>query len=160
MAITKEFYESDPRSKEIRQVGIAILNRFSLLLSSERGTSQDEISRINSELELLEGQLIGFGITRGMNAGLPEQAYEKDPLTAIQYVLGQIYEILVIPLPSEDTIVGTVGEFNVLNRTQDDSPYLVELTNAPQPLIDFMRAQTMLGILRHFIDYRDEESSL
>lgn len=160
MVINKEFLESTETSKRIREIGVKILNRVSQLMILDPETDSNEVSRINSELEMLEGEFISLGIQRDMNTGKTKNEYEASPIVTMQWIAGQIYHFYIIPIPSEDEVIGPLGEFNLIDRSTDYAPYLTEGKQTPKIVVDFMRAQSMLTGLEYFIDLQPTEKNI
>ena len=159
MAITREFLESNPRSKQIREICVQVLNRVDALmkLDDQEDLYRETVRKINSQLEMLQGKLIDLNIRIDMNAGNYGN-YETDPVFTAEYIAGQHLHLFINEIPSIPSLIGTLGEFSQVSRGEDE-PYLLQTKDLPDQIVNFIKVQGIFNILKIFLDFEDDERS-
>lgn len=152
---TKEFYLSNPRSAQLREVGVAIVRKLDVLLHDpEVAQNQDRQSQLYAELEMHGGQLIELGIVPHMHVGKPQEAFQSDPVVMAEYVAGQLYETTGHQVVSETQAMPIVEEFS---EAQSGRAHLLSGKNLPNKLKDFMVMRSMVNVGYRFLDAEPED---
>jgi len=143
--VTRKQFNSNPRSKEIRDISLGIIKNVDALLHKP---DVDQL-QASASIEALSGQLIGLGITPNMQCGKPEDAYH-DPVVMAEYVAGQILESMGRAIPSESSVVPIIEELSV---AQYGNIHVLETpAEKPKPLVDFMVMRSVVNVVYRFLD--------
>lgn len=142
--VTKAQYNSNPRSKALRDITVKALRDVEMLLYEEPEDKQ----RYYAEIESLAGQLISMGIVRDMHTG-KSQAFFRDPVNAAEYCAGQLLVSSGSHVVSEHDALPIIQEFSI---HQSENTYLVPTADAPKPMIDFVVVQAVANTLLSFLD--------
>jgi hypothetical protein len=89
-----DFFKSTPRSAELHEVCGDILKKVDSLYPDGK-SAQDEAQKqtLNQELKTLGTKLRELGIKPRMNDGMILDAYKSNPVTAMEWVAGQLYSL-------------------------------------------------------------------
>lgn len=106
------FYQSDPRSKEIREICIPAINALNRLLH-DPGVGKDSELRLSlySQLEEVNGRLVELGIRPGMHLGKPLEAFQGNSVTAAEFLASQLIPLTGRNIPSESDAAPIIEEF-------------------------------------------------
>lgn len=153
---TKDFYLTNPRSAELREVGLGIVRRLDALLHDPKvSEDQEKQSQLYAELEAQGGRLIELGIEPDMHVGKPEEAFKSSPVTMAEYVAGQLFETTGAQVISERDISSTVQE---MSETSSGSAHFIKGENVTPRLRDFMVMRSMVNVGYHFFGAQPEET--
>lgn len=137
---TRDFYLGNPRSVQIRDICVAILNDFDVLLHDPQA-ARDEARRgsLYRRLFGLDTKLVELGIVPDMHQELKEDELEKDPVLAAERaaaIIGQ--EIGKKIVPSEE-VQPLIEEFSMSSNGQ---VYALDLNQRmPKKLRDFLELE-------------------
>lgn len=145
---TRDQFVADPRSMELRAVSLALLAAFEALLC-ETG-QQDEV---RVRIEHLNGRLIELGVTASMNEGLAKSAY-KDPVTAAEYLAGQLVVEAGRAVPTGSQVVRDVQEWS---EAEDRSVDLLSTEHMSQPVREVTVRQGLIELIRQMFAYEARE---
>ena len=152
---TKEFYFSNPRSAQIREVSVAIVRKLDTLLHDpEVARSQDRQSQLYAELEMHGGQLIELGIGPNMHVGKPQEAFQADPVVMAEYVAGQLYETTGHQVVSETAAMPIIQE---MSEAQSGPVHVISGKNITPKLRDFIVMRSMVNVGYRFLDAEPED---
>lgn len=156
---TKEFLTSTPRSSQIREVCLGIVNRLNALLHDpEIAQNTDRQSQLYAELEAQGGKLIELGIKPDMHVGQPLEAYKSNPVTAMEYVAGQLYETTGHKVVSESQSMPIIQEFS---ETRLGRAHLIpNADQIPNKMKDLMVMRSMVNVGYSFLDAQPDEKQL
>lgn len=155
------FFLSDPRSAELREVCIGIVE-CTTSLSEDPAIASDIPSQqqLYAELEHLGGRLIGMGIEDDMNTGLPEEAYRADPVITAEWIAGQLLSCTGSHIPSETEIIPIVQEFAIemippiqeLTEVKAENVHAIDLEGIPPKMQRFMEEKALLSFIQSLLD--------
>lgn len=154
-----EFFLSNPRSAELRDVCIGIARRVEdLIYNPEVTENRDRQLTIYAELEMLGGKLIEMDISPEMNTGLPLEVYKSNPVTTAEYIAGQLYPFTGHSVISEKEIIPVTQE---LNETDLETVSLMENRIIPNKMRRFLVERRVISFIRDSLDIpepNEEES--
>lgn len=130
MAPRSDFYDADPKAKQIRDICVELTANFARLLW-DKTVTDEERQALKEQMQLCGEQLTGLGITPNMNTGRKQQTYRRNPVIFAEYVAGQLLPYSGYSPRSEDSVEPLVQEFSVDDGVVDSSEGL------PQALEDF-----------------------
>ena len=142
-------YLSNPRSQELRDICLHMLAAFEALLY---GPEHMKL-QAHAQLEHYNGQLIELGITTGMKAGLSQEAY-RDPVTAAEYLAGQLVEELGHISLSESQVKRSVEEWS---EAEQEGVHLLSTHNLPDNVHQFAIHQQVITTVAHFFGRSQQE---
>ena len=152
---TKEFYLSNPRSAQLREIGVAIVRKLDALLHDpEVAQNQDRQSQLYAELEIHGGQLIEMGIEPHMHVGKPQEAFQADPVVMAEYVAGQLYETTGHQVVSEAAAMPIIQE---MSEAQSGPVHVISGKNITPKLRDFIVMRSMVNVGYRFLDAEPED---
>lgn len=125
-----DFYDADPRAKQIRDICVGLTANFARLLW-DKSLADEERQALKAEMQSSGEQLTALGITASMNMGRKQQTYQRNPVVFAEYVAGQLLPYTGYNPRSEESVEPLVQEFSVEDGLVDSSEGL------PQALEDF-----------------------
>ncbi|MDO8638938.1 MAG: hypothetical protein Q7R43_05155 [Candidatus Daviesbacteria bacterium] len=151
---TIEFYLSNPRSAQLREIGIAIVRKLDALLHDpEVAQNRDRQTQLYAELEIHGGQLIELGIKPNMHVGKPLEAFQSDPVVMAEYVTGQLYETTGHTVVSETAVMPIIQE---MSEVQSGPAHVISGKNITPKLKDFMVMRCMVNVGYRFLNAEPE----
>lgn len=147
---TAAFFLSDPRSAELREVCIEIVE-CATSLSEDSAIASDISSQqqLYAQLEHLGGKLLGMDIAGDMNTGLPEEVYKSDPVKTAEWIAGQLLPLTGSHVLSETEMIRPIQEFT---ETRAENICGIDLEGIPPKVRDFMRGKVLLSFVRSLLD--------
>ena len=149
MSVQRKDFLSNPHSKDIRDICLNMLAAFEALLY---GTESIK-AQAYAQLERCNGMLIELEITPEMKTGLPEEAY-NDPVTAAQYLAGQLIEQLEHISPSQSKVIRSVEEWS---ETTQENIHLLSTNSSPSDVHKFIVHQQVITTIANLFDRSKEE---
>lgn len=149
---TRNFYESDPRSREIRGKCEIILQTVYKLRTKTDLTANIEAD-LYVQLEGMNGELIRLGIVPNMQEGRPLEDYQSSPVVAAEYLAGQLGVLTGLRIVSERQIMPILQEHNEI---QNSTVPIVELDKQPRVSREFMTQGTMISFISTNFDINVE----
>lgn len=145
-----DFFLSDPRSAELREVCIGIVTRIEDL-SEDPETRDNEERKLTlyAELELLGGRLIEMGIEPNMNEGLPQSTYQASPVISAEWLAGQLYEFTGHTVTPISDVIRIIEEFD---ESEIAGVSGVDMSQAPNKLKDFVVNRQIVASLGSLLD--------
>lgn len=151
LAPRSDFYDMDPRAKQIRDICVGLTANFARLLWDESLTTDEERQALKAEMQSSGEELAALDITEKMHMGLEERTYLRNPVVFAQYVAGQLLPYSGHSPRSEDSVKPLVQEFSVGEGLVDSSEGL------PQALEDLY---VHGGIVQYAMFYLDCEAEV
>lgn len=147
----KDFYLSNPRSREIRGACLLALQGLERLMNDpEVAKDSAKKSELYAQIEVQNGKLIELGIRPEMHVGKPEEDFKANPVMTAEYLAGQLFDLMGIQIPSETEIVPIIQEHNELQ--EEKSIALVELSRLPKKFHEHAVNRTMLNFIEENFD--------
>src|SRR5687767_8056251 len=147
---TAEFLNSTPRSKEIRDVCVQIVERAKELVNDpDVVNNPDEQSTLYAEIEALGGRLIEMGIKPDMNTELPKDTYRKSPVKTMEWIAGQLLPETGHRFVSQADVLPIAQEFNVTDMGKQGIN-ATETKDMPGKQRQYMGDATMISGLSSF----------
>lgn len=122
MAPRSDFYDADPRAKQIRDICVGLTANLARLLWDKSLATDEERQALKAQMQLSGEQLTDMGITANMNTGRKQQTYRRrNPVVFAEYVAGQLLPYTGYSPRSEESVVPLVQEFSVDEGLVDSS---------------------------------------
>lgn len=151
---TKKFYESDPRSSQIRQVCIPIIKViYRLQLDPEIAENFDMRSDLYAQLEVLNGNLIDLGIEQHIHRGKSLEVFQANPVTAAEFLAGQLIPFTGRKIVSEKEAMPSIQEFTAEKVGQTR---MIESRDLPQKMEDFRTTRAVVAFIKNAFDVEVE----
>jgi len=113
---TKEFFESDSRSWQLRDLCLELANTLSQYLA---GAVQLEPVILD-----LAQRLEALNVTPGMNLGRTQEEYAKDPVLFAEYIAGQCLNLL--PEIMDRALDSDAASLEKPRRLKEEDTFLIE----------------------------------
>lgn len=112
--VDKDFFESNPRSAEVRGVCSRALEHLGALLHDESvAASLDLQGEHYAALEQLNGKLVELGICEDMNIDDWEDDKDwRDPARLSEWAAGQLIGCMGVNIPSRNAAMPSMREFS------------------------------------------------
>jgi len=141
-----EFYQSNAKAEDIRAACIPILQKLhKLFYDPEVTEDSSERSKLYAQLELDNGKLLGLGIEPNMKLGRDFKEYHSPPLTAAEYLAGQLIKLTGEHIPAMSEFTGSVGENTV---SLEDEAKIVEADDFSPQARDFSVKQQIFNFVK------------
>ncbi len=145
---TIKFYLQNKRAAELRGLCINIIKHVRSLITDE-GLEQADKNIIKSQLEDLYEKLSELGISPKMSMNRPVNEYRNNPVTAAEYLAGQLICLRNIKIRSEAELEPIAREFSEgkVHSDEDYNRYVLENSTLPQAIKDFASVTSTLNFV-------------
>lgn len=146
------FYQSDPRSKEIREVCIPAISALKqLLYDSEVGKNSELRLSLYSQLEKVNGRLVELGIKPGMHLGKPLEAFQGNSITAAEFLASQLIPLTGRNIPSESDVMPIIEEFT---EKKSGNARILDSQTLPGKANDFRTIRSVVAFIEENFDIK------
>lgn len=156
----KAFFESYERSRQIRDACIKIFKIWEYLLECPNPEKAD-YQIIQSRLAECERMLLTLNIRIDMQTGRPAQDYATKPIVAAEYLAGQVFDFITLPIPNLSDAKAVAGEFGgKFLKTAKEEPAEtmdVYLKSTQTFVREFMRSRQALVTLKGWFFVTEDE---
>lgn len=107
------FYESDPRSKEVRATCVPAINSLNKLIYDPLVRADAGLrSSLYSQIQEANNRLVELGVSPSMHEGKPYEYFKSNPVVASEFLAGQLANIMGNTIPSESDAMAIIEEFS------------------------------------------------
>jgi hypothetical protein len=149
MAPRADFYNSDPRAKQIRDVCVQLTTNLARLLWDKTAKTDEARQTLEADMLACGEQLTLLGITPSMNMRRKQQTYHRNPVIFAEYVAGQLLPYSGHKTRSEEAVIPLEQEFEVEDGIVDTSNGL------PSALEDFYVDGWIVKNAMDFLDCKE-----
>lgn len=149
-----KFYRSNPRSNTIRETCIPAIDALDRLLHDPKVTEYSEFrSSLYSQLEMVNGKLVELGIKPGMHLGKPLADFQTNPVTAAEFLAGQLIPLTGRSIPSETEVMPIIEEFT---EKKVGNARVIDSQSLPDKAHDFRVVRGVVELIRNNFDIKPE----
>ena len=113
MVPSSDFYEMEPRAKEIRDICVKLTTHFARLLWDKTLVGQADRAAIEAEMQSCGEQLAELGVVPNMNLRRKQETYRRKPTVFAEYVAGQLLPYSGYQPRSEESTSPLSEEFEI-----------------------------------------------
>lgn len=150
---TKLFYEKNPRSKLLREIGVNVTANLARILF-DKSVDDAERQKLLADLRARGEELTELGIKPDIHVGRRERTFYKSSVIMAEYVTGQLLPYTGYQPASEQQIKPVIQEFN---ESDDSDNYVIAVNEqTPAKLEQFWVDGWIVGNAIAYFDCEDE----